>query len=326
MNNHQKPVFLHGMWRSCSTYIWSSFRNNSQTFCLYEPLHQGLGKITKDRIYRDSKETHKNNHHGKLTNPYFFEYEALINRRGLPYFKKSFGFRNYVLRENNQHPDLKRYIDNLLIFAGQNEKTPILGFNRAGLRLDWLRNNFECYQIHIERNPRDIFHSYYRNMREGNYTYFASWIRVIENNPDLQKYFPFIPRPTFAQKHLMKEKPRYRKFIQNQTTENLYKLVFAFWILHVSEALQFSDFIIDINNSGNKDYMHKAVAQIQTNTGLIVNFDDIDESARDTQGLLEFEMIENQMIEHFQNMGHKIDGKNLKSLSNNKQALLKHFI
>lgn len=327
MQNNQKAVFLHGMWRSSSTYIWSCFRREDSTYCFYEPLHQGLGKITKERIYRDTEESRESNRHSNLSNPYFFEFEPLIKNRGVPFYKKHFGFKNYILGSNDKAADLKVYISNLISYSYQKDKTPVLGFNRAGLRLDWLKKNFDCYQIHIDRDPRDIFHSYYRSTKDGNYIYFAGWLRVLDHNPQIAKFCPFIKTTPFLKRLTSKEKSRYRKQIQKDSLDNLYKMVFALWLLHIAEALKYADLIIDINLSNDESHIENIKTILEKETDICLKFDDIQSAGRDTSGLLDFDSCENQVIEQFQRMGFKIDSSSdaLSSIHQRKAGLLKHL-
>lgn len=216
-----QPIFLHGLWRAGTTYCWSKFRNVSNTYCFYEPLHHGLAKLTPSRIERELYTTYKDNAHPDLDKPYFYEFLPVLNsgvfgKRGVKHFKKSFAYDRFYLSENDTHKELENYIYSLVDFAAsehvlqraENEKTdllakdapenirPVLGFNRTVLRLGWIKKKFpDTCHIFIERNPQDIWSSYQRHHLEGNHTYFMAWLRIIlrnQNHPAFLESFKLL--------------------------------------------------------------------------------------------------------------------------------------
>ena len=44
----KKVIFIHGMFRSSSTYFWNKFR--TMAHCYYEPFHPDLARLTEDLI------------------------------------------------------------------------------------------------------------------------------------------------------------------------------------------------------------------------------------------------------------------------------------
>src|ERR1700752_4779331 len=91
-----RPVFLHGLWRSGSTYVWSRFRIARGAVCFYEPLHDGLRRLTRERIARDTPHAVNANHHPPMEHPYFAEYAPLIGLRGVRGYRRRFAYDRFA--------------------------------------------------------------------------------------------------------------------------------------------------------------------------------------------------------------------------------------
>ena len=197
-----KTVFLHGLWRSGSTYLWSRFRAVEGTCCFYEPLHHGLAKLTRQRIARDTPEQIGANRHPALAQPYFAEFTGLIERRGVRHYHRSLAYDRFILAPGEAHPRLERYVRGLIGHAASRGETAVLGFNRTGLRLAWLKHRFDAFNIHIDREPAAIWASYVVEAAKGNPAFFSMWLAVIEKNAGHPLIAPLAeraePSPAFA--------------------------------------------------------------------------------------------------------------------------------
>ena len=190
----QRPVFLHGMWRSGSTYLWSRFRAAPNACCFYEPLHHGLSKLTRERIERDTAERISGNRHPSLAEPYFAEFAPLIGRRGVRDFHRNLAYDRFVMRPGESHPALERYLSGLIGHAAARNRTPVLGFNRTGLRLAWMKDRFDAFNIYIDREPAAIWASYAAEAAKGNHAFFSMWLLVVEKNAGHPLLAPLVER------------------------------------------------------------------------------------------------------------------------------------
>jgi hypothetical protein len=292
------PVFLHGLWRSGSTYVWSKFRQAPGTYCYYEPLHQGLGRLTRKRIGRDSAETMAENRHPDMA-PYFAEFEPLLKGRGVKNFKTRMAYRPYVLEAQDQDPALHRYLSNLLHHAQSQEKQAVFGFNRTGLRIGWLAGNFPSANIYIDRNPRSIWRSYQRHKDEGNYTYFTAWLMTIEQNAEHALFRPIAERLRLRKgADLLFKKPKsfYRAVVDaTMTPEETYAMVFYIWLLCGEHAHQYADLIIDMDRMPDLDYRRQARENILSACGIDLDFRDALATAAD-RSEIDFARIEQETI------------------------------
>ena len=297
----KRPVFLHGMWRCGSTYVWSKFRALNGTYCYYEPLHQGLGRITKERIERDTPETHLANAHPAMTKPYFHEYAPLVNGRGIKGFHPRMGYNPFILDSAEKDDELRAYVAHLISFAEKQGKIPVLGFNRTGLRVAWMKENFDAVQVHIDRDPRDIFESYMKFLKQGNYTFFTSWMIILEHNHEkLAPLFPHQPVREGWVAMLQKPKDFYRKVIDTMGAEKLYEMVFTFWLLTTLHGLEYADMILDVNRSDEAGYIDSLDISLFELTGLKPSFQDIKSDSRvKKDASIDYASVEHQVIKNW---------------------------
>ena len=270
-----RPVFLHGMWRSGSTFVWSRFRQSDKACCYYEPLHPGLGRLTRRRIPRDTAELTAANRHPPLDRPYFAEYEPLVGLRGVRGFDRRFTFDRFAMTGDSVHEPLRRYVARLTRHAESQGRVAVLGFNQTGLRIGWLRRAFGSYDIQVERDPRDIWLSYMEHRMRGNFTYFRMWLQVAERNAAHPLFAPLAQRlPLRAQgkEWLIKPKPYYAAITKVLSPETLYQVVVYAWMACALHALSACDLVIDTSLAGQAGYTARLSDVASSGTGLDVDF------------------------------------------------------
>ena len=273
-----RPIFLHGVWRSGSTYVWSRFRAAEDTLCYYEPLHDGLRRLTPERIRRDTPDNIRLNHHPDLAQPYFAEFAPLVTRRGVQGYRSRFAYSRFAPPRDQPDPALEAYIRGLVDHARGQDRSAVLGFNRTGLRMAWLADRFDAYNIHIDRDPIDIFSSYLNQMKGGNYYYFTKWMQIISGNKD----FPLFKRalskfrqPNMIENLFSKPKNFYRDVVGDASFEVLYSITFLAWAVSALHALEHSDLIIDIARADDPGYGAAIAEAVLRGSGRSVSFSDM---------------------------------------------------
>ena len=294
-----RPIFLHGMWRSGSTFIWSRFRALSSTCCFYEPLHHGLARLTAAKIHRDTPEVIAGNKHPELSAPYFAEFAPLLKSRGVRGYRRTLAYHRFALEPGAAHPELGRYIDGLLNHARERGETAVLGFNRSGLRIGWLRETFSAYDVLVERDPRQIWWSYVQQARKGNYFFLQKWLFVLECNADHPLFAPLaaqMPLRRGPQRFAAGEKPYYRRVLQLMPPDQVYLMVFYMWLLQAVHALTHCDLVIDLERCADPPYRTRLTEKIGKAASLLVRFDEA-RPARELSGrLLAFDRIEREAL------------------------------
>ena len=108
-----RPIFIHSLFRTGSTYLWNLFRKNNKYICYYEPFHQYLLDVNTKNIDIILSRKHKEMHHPELDKYYWYEFTEFVKERenGIPFFKKEFVFDEFCTISQND--DLRKYCDTL---------------------------------------------------------------------------------------------------------------------------------------------------------------------------------------------------------------------
>jgi hypothetical protein len=273
-----RPVFLHGLWRSGSTYVWSRFRAAEGSLCYYEPLHDGLRRLTHARIARDTAEAAIAHHHPEMEQPYFAEYEPLIGLRGVRGYRRRFAYDRFAPAPAADDRPLSAYVQGLIDEARRRERSAVLGFNRTGLRIAWLQRRFDACNIHIDRDPTDVFASYLTQLQAGNHYYFVKWMQILAGNADyplFRRMARRFPNAGPMQRLLVGPKKFYRAAVEDASLETLYAITFLAWATCALHALTHSDLVIDVGQAGQDSYADDLEAAVRIQTGLHVSFKDM---------------------------------------------------
>ena len=270
-------VFLHGLWRSCTTYIWSRFRASPKAYCYYEPLHEGLARLNPKRIANGTTELMQSSGHPVMAQPYFAEFTPLLKtKRGVKNYDVSFAYDRYILHPNDSHPSLSRYISLLINHAAQQESIPVLGFNRTAFRIGWLKKHFKSWNLHIDRHPFDVWSSYEACRAKHNPYFFLYSLITLDHDsahPVLAPLVERLPIRSLWQKLLTKQLHFYGNAIDNLSAETTYFMVFYFWLASCLHALTHSDQVFDMDCVYKDKYCTHQTALIKAGCGLDVSFD-----------------------------------------------------
>ncbi len=274
-------MFLSGLWRSGSTYVWSRFRADPSTYAYYEPLHHGLAKLTAVRIPRDDFHKTASMHHPALAKPYYEEFRPLLRPVvcGVRKYSEDLAYRHWVLDPDEAHPRLGRYIDSLIDHAHAEGRQPVLGCVRVTTRLGWLgRRRPDACLIHLDRAPLDVWRSCMAQAREGNFTFFSDWLNVIRLNAGHRLIAPLAARlawRTGLGEALRKPKHRHHDMLQTMAPEETYFLIAYLWAAAALHGLTHSHAVIDVNRSAEPGYNAALGQRLRDLTGAAVSFGDM---------------------------------------------------
>ncbi|MDH0339076.1 hypothetical protein [Metapseudomonas otitidis] len=156
-----KPIMIHSLFRSGSTYIFNVFRQSSAGYCCYqEPLHEVFADHSPEAPWRaesNSEPRTSELRHPSLDRPYFWEFTRcadLIESR----YRKEFAFDTFFLDQNDDtRSELCSYIEGL---GERATGRPVYQFCRSIGRMAWLRQQFDAVHLHLWRNPWDQWWSY----------------------------------------------------------------------------------------------------------------------------------------------------------------------
>lgn len=275
MMKERKPIFIHSLFRTGSTYLWNKFRQVDRYYCYYEPLHQVMAKLTPENIDFMMTRDFNSVHHPEIEKYYLHEYKSLLKegQTGIPYFKKEFSYDQFCMNEEN--PALKRYIDYLVESSG--EKIPVLKFNRTAFRGEWFKKNYPgSLNLYLVRNPRDQWQSYHDLYRRTNYDGFFLMDLIIAGlNKDKRDFLPLsgnIPLVCCPHSQQDTENDFYRIVLGIYPDEEKYFIFYYIWFNSFIKNALHSDLIIDINRLSRDPVYNKRVTLFLKEWGI----DDID--------------------------------------------------
>lgn len=147
------PVFVHGCWRSASTWFWAKLRGRPRLRCYYEPLHERFAWHTLEviRSQRISPEGLRKAGHPPIERPYFAEFEDVLAAGDLG-FDPGQPYERYFLRPEETDDPLERCRIQCQIGTSVSEAT---------FRLWMLDSGQSCLSHHIGRAEFGAIHSHH---------------------------------------------------------------------------------------------------------------------------------------------------------------------
>jgi hypothetical protein len=303
MKKENKPIFIHSLFRTGSTYIWNKFRQKENYYCYYEPLHPVLAKVTPANIENMMTKNFKAVHHPELDRYYLHEYIPLLKegQTGIPYFNKEFSYDLFCMGINDENPGLKQYIDYLLSCSV--DKIPVFKFNRTAFRTAWFKKNYPgSLNIYLIRNPRDQWQSYCElYKRRNNSLFFLIDLVVASVNKENEEFRPLsriIPLLHFSSPLQDKENDFYNIILGSYPAEEKYFISYYTWFKAIIKNVLHADFIININLLSRELSYKKKVLEFLKESGIdSINFADakIEEYSQYTLPVNTMEEIEEKV-------------------------------
>ena len=178
------PIFLIGHFRSGTTILWHCFNKSPYFTAYYEPLHPHLPTLVPSE---KTKNSHRN------VKDYWSTYRKhleIINKR----HSVDFATERLLLEEKESWLELENYLHTLINLKKPNTQV-VLGLNRAGLRIKWLRKKFpNALILGIYRDPRQQYMSLRAHIPDA--YRLDPWYPDAYEHPfwlaDLIAHFPFL--------------------------------------------------------------------------------------------------------------------------------------
>lgn len=243
-----RPIFLHALFRTGSTYLWQKLRRSARVVTYYEPLHEELAYFSRDDL-----EVHKSRHspgrfHGTNSDDWFFhEYEGLIPDigKGVVGYDRQFAYDQFA--DNADNVELSAYIDRLLTHAAP--RLPILQFNRTAMRQEWFKRNYpDIKHIYLLRDHVSQWASYTRFYTPGRRG-FSRNDAIIAGKNRAQPLFRPLERlvPLIEYENPYDFFNYYDLVFDQYDWEERYTIFYYIWLVSLIEGCRHSDLIIDMN-------------------------------------------------------------------------------
>lgn len=244
-----KPIFIHSMFRTGSSYLWKKLDAHRKVTCYYEPLHESLAGLDHKTIQKNAENTAA--FHGRLgSTNYWANYSSLLSdKKGVKGYDKKFAYNDYC--RASPYAEFFSYISGLIEASG--ESRAILQFNRTALRQRWFVDNYkDSLNIYLLRNARSQFNSYFETYTRTNGSGFLrTQLAIVNQNisstefSTLRDLLP-LPKISLNKKVSMKEFfDFYDNAMKALSPRHLYFMFFWEWLLGLRAALEAETFIIN---------------------------------------------------------------------------------
>src|SRR5208283_2524405 len=239
-------LFIQGMWRTGSTYIWNKFREQPRYRAFSEPFHELLLFEKEEDLRRKlPAEISLMARHPELKDFYFaeYEFEAL---GGIRHFEKRFSYQTYCLGPESRDVSLQRYLFSLMEVAWRHRERPVFKFTRGLMRAGWLHARFPSYTILLLRRPMDIWNSF---VSFPNPYFLVAMCMVVGQNRDHEILGEIARRhdvPFHIADTYEEDSTFYQGFVAARQKE-LYPVLFDLYLLTAVSAARYADAVVDMN-------------------------------------------------------------------------------
>lgn len=240
-----EPIFIHGLFRSGSTYFFDKFRADSSFHCYYEPFHHVISELDSSNIdiWAHSGKTSKRMNHPVLHKPHFYEYLNCFENGTIKHFDKRLSYDRFFLRSDDSFEIEKMYIEHL-VSRVPDHKTAVLQFNRSSFRLSHFVKSFpNSEHFFLLRNPRSQFLSYVLSGQIFLTINLMITSRLIKKNLDLPIHVEFI-----EEKNVQKEIAAYTFKSMGFGLSDHYKLFLYQWCWSYFYARESGATVIDLDS------------------------------------------------------------------------------
>lgn len=303
-SSNKKPIFVHSLFRSGSTYVFNVFRRStSGYYCYHEPLNEQLGCLNDDpdKLLETHEIATQSLRHPVLERPYFWEFHQIRDElRGL--FDKSFCYDDFFVKDaQTLAENQSKYFTSLI---SNSKGRPVFQFCRSAGRIYALKQLCGGTHIHLWRTPRNQWWSFKLN------DYFDAAIQLIYNAKDLPPVLQFVKcecRINEYHSDSIAQSFEHSKTLPLGAYHN-YLSFYALWVYAYIEYSRYSDVSINIDLlSVDDQYRTKVLRNLAQFEIKGINFSDC-EVPRNTFTEEEntcYEEIEDRVLEIFLSNGYE---------------------
>lgn len=272
-----EPIFIHSSFRTGSTWLWSKFRENNNTYCYYEVFNEILSDIDIETIQMSSSTW--NSHHPPGP-PYFTEFSPLLRGNGISGFDRDMATADFFLKASGDSYRVAKtrdYLLSIVNLAQSNNRVPVLSCTRSIGRIAMIREIIGGSHILLKRKLFNQWLSYSNQSLNGNHFFFQEMILSILASSDSL---------------LISVKKEFLDNItdfNNPSDQDYDNLLIAFLCLHLylyTEHGDEFDLVLDFGIEQSCSTLERAAAQIKNLTSLDVDISDYREAISAPQKLV----------------------------------------
>jgi hypothetical protein len=266
MNEEERcPVFIHGGFRTSSTWLWSRFRRNARFWCYYEIFNGAIPFINSSNFTNFSTRAWNSRH--PKSEPYYIEYLPLLHDKSyLTFFPIEKQRGEYFTPLGGISAELDQNSQDYvacLINAAQTiyEKQPVLSCTGMLAKVAGLKNEFDGIHILLVRNLFYQWNSYSGQQRDGIsffFDYLFGALRFARDDRFLLYLKEFSRVDEFGSADEWASRDRY---------DDVFCVFVAFHVYLLVNASRYCDVVIDSNRlvgkqDGYRENMESLLARM----------------------------------------------------------------
>jgi adenylyl-sulfate kinase len=268
----QRPIFIHAMWRTGSTYIWRKFREQRQYRAYYEPLHEMLAKSREQVLSAGNDRRASEMRHPAIDRPYFAEFPS-ARKSGAQFFEKPLSYERYFLEEGETDEALLRYAGNLIAHASRHKQRAVLQFNRSLLRAGWLTRNFSPVNILVLRRPTNVW----KSIVSFSDASFVGVLCIVLGQNKFKAPLKFLPDwldlPCRIGASIEDDYAAYGP-ISQELMSRMYPAFFDFYLVATLQCARYADCILDVDELTSSAGARAAAQERLRKLGIEMDFSD----------------------------------------------------
>lgn len=274
-HNMHTSVFLHGLWRSCSTYFWTKFRANPGWRCFYEPLHETLLHPDIARASRSNPSHPSALRHPPMSEHYFAEYDA-ADGDGVPGFQKRFTAENFYLSPDDEDQPLEAYFRRLMAHATANAQRPFFQPTRAFLRAEWLKQRLGGIHIYLNRDVDQLLRSYFSYGLASSYFLQCHALIIGQNarHPLYAEIAAYMNLNPFHAQTFEEERLHFARAIADWDLQQFIDMVALQHTLALIAASRYADCLIETNKLWDSNYRMTVECCVSDLAGIALDLTD----------------------------------------------------
>ncbi|WP_233864076.1 hypothetical protein [Paraburkholderia adhaesiva] len=242
--NERNPVFIHGGFRTSSTWLWSRFRRDIHFWCYYEIFNSVIPFVDFSNFTNFSPKAWNSRH--PKSEPYYLEYLPLLPDSGrLSFFPvenqrgESFTPAGGISAPLDQVSN--SYVAHLIDFARSDGKQPVLTCTGMLAKVAGLKSEFGGIHILLVRNLFSQWNSYSGQQRNGTsffMIYLFDALRFARDDPFLLYLKELSRVDEFDSADEWSSRDRY---------DDAFCIFIAFHVYLLVNAARYCDIVIDCN-------------------------------------------------------------------------------
>jgi len=295
-------IFIHALWRSGSTYLFSVFRRSpSRFYCYLEPVHETVLRARRnpDELLFEIPDINPLRH-PHLDKTYFFElFEA--KSAWLNVITKPIIYDGYF--GTTAQVELQQY---LLALINHPNQRVVIQECRTCNRVSLIRSLVGGVHIYLWRNPWDQWWSFKIS------DYFNAACQLIAGGANvpvvIQRVCLEIGLKKFSHEDIFEEIAHFQQ--HKLSPEHSYLLFYVLWCLALIENFKAADFIISIDSISESQRYRDTVTNALSSLGILeLEFSDCDvpRTAYTNSEIIFFSNIEERAHKLLVDSGHAQD-------------------